>query len=239
MAADQSSGKTTTTCRRFRWLYVARWAVATAVTILAVAVIIRAVVVLLRPEKLQISLAEGRVAVDYIPSLPPPGNAVTFQFLLRASNPSGRASIVYTNVTIRLTDVSVPRAIAGFGLSPTVVAVSQRTTRETAVTVGLTPGDDVPMTYVRALFEGRSVGGVEMEVSGLLASHVAMAAKGGVTTTAVTTTSGAASYYCWPVTIAVVDAAQQATSDDYGGDGGGGGGHDTACLDKSEAPAIA
>lgn len=67
-ATDQSKAAT----RRFRWLYVARWAVASMVTVLAVAVIVRAVVVMLRPEKLQLKLAGGRVAVDWIPSMPPP-----------------------------------------------------------------------------------------------------------------------------------------------------------------------
>ncbi|PNT76554.1 uncharacterized protein LOC100842511 [Brachypodium distachyon] len=236
MAAEQDGGEKTPMtapcrCRGFRWLYVARLAVASAVSIIAVAVIIRAVVVLLRPEKLQLRLAEGRVAVDYISSLPPPGNTVTFRFLLRASNPSGRASVVYTNVTIRLTDVSVPRAIAGFDLGKTMV-VSQRTTREATVKVGLTPAEDLPMAYVRSLFEGRSVGGVEMEVSGVLATRVAVARGGGVAST----TSAAASYYRWPVTIAVVDDGEAEAAllqaSDYSA-------HDTACLDKSEAPAIA
>ncbi|KAI4976227.1 hypothetical protein ZWY2020_049834 [Hordeum vulgare] len=121
-AADQ--GKTA--ARKFGWLYVARWAVASVVTVLAVAVIVRAVVVMLRPEKLQLKLSGGRVAVDSIPSMPP-GNEVALNFVLRANNPSGRAFVEYTNVTVRLTDVSsasaaAPAMIAEFPCSRSRVA---------------------------------------------------------------------------------------------------------------------
>ena len=104
MAAAADHGKTTTSWTRFRWLYVARCTVASVVTVLAVAVIARAVVVMLRPEKLQLKLSGGHVEVDHIPSLPPPGNIVKLKFVLWANNPSGRASVYYTNITVRLTD---------------------------------------------------------------------------------------------------------------------------------------
>jgi hypothetical protein len=216
--AEQGS-KTTSRCRSFRWLYVARLAVASVVTVVAVAVIVRAVVVMLRPEKLQLKLAGGHVTVRDIPSLPPPHNAVQLKFILRANNPSGRASIAYTNITVRFTEASsssssspAPAArIAEFGL-PEPIAVPQRTAHEAAVIVSLVPGEDLPMRYVRALYDGRAVTGAEMKLSGLLTSKVAMA------TTSVNTT-----YYCWPISIAVGPAGDAVA--------------DVPCLDNSEAPA--
>ncbi|XP_044961325.1 uncharacterized protein LOC123412443 [Hordeum vulgare subsp. vulgare] len=226
-AADQ--GKTA--ARRFGWLYVARWAVASVVTMLAVAVIVRAVVVMLRPEKLQLKLSGGRVAVDSIPSMPPPGNEVALNFVLRANNPSGRAFVEYTNVTVRLTDVSsasaaAPAMIAEFPL-PQSIPVLQQTAHEAIVRVGMTPGEDVPMRYVQALFEGRSIDGVEMMLRGDFHSHVEMASGDYVTT------SDPATYYCWPVTIAV-GGSSSSSSPDYTNVVV----TDAPCLDKSEAPAI-
>ena len=224
MGAVADHGKTTTSWTRFRWLYVARCTVAFVVTVLAVAVIARAVVVMLRPEKLQLKLSGGHVAVDHVASLPPPGNVVTFTFVLGANNPSGRASVEYTNITVRLTDAlssPAPTVIAQFDLTQTI-SVTQRTRREAMVRVTLEPEKDVPMQYVRAFFEGRGVAGAQMELSGVFASHVVMA-RGEVTTSIVAT------YYCWPVTVAVGDAL---SLEDYGGV------TDAPCLDKSEAPAI-
>ncbi|XP_048543553.1 uncharacterized protein LOC125522547 [Triticum urartu] len=228
-ATDQSK----TATRRFGWLYVARWAVASVVTVLAVAVIVRAVVVMLRPEKLQLKLSGARVAVDWIPSMPPPRNEVMLNFVLRANNPSGRASVEYTNITVRLTDVTSasspsPTKIAEFDL-PESIPVLQRTAHEAMVRVGMTPGEDVPMRYVRALFEGRSVDGVEMMLRGVFHSHVAMASGDYVTT------SDLATYYCWPVTIAVGGpSSSSSSSPDYTSVVV----TDAPCLDKSEAPAI-
>ncbi|KAF7093052.1 hypothetical protein CFC21_095488 [Triticum aestivum] len=198
--------------RRFRWLYAARCTVACVVTLVAVAVIVRAVVVMLRPEKLQLKLAGGRVAVDYIPSLPPPRNVVVFRVLLRANNPGGRATIVYANVTVRLTDASAGPAatITEFDL-PQRIDVAQRMAHEATAVAELEPGEDLPMRYVRTLYEGRGVAGAEMELSGVLSTHTAMA------TTSVLTT-----YYCWPVTIAVVAGDSAA---------------DVPCFDKLDAPA--
>lgn len=227
MAAGGDQGKTPATSRtRFRWLYVARCTVAFVVTVLAVAVMARAVVVMLRPEKLQVKLYGGLVEVHNIPSLPQPGNEVKLRFFLRANNPSGRASVEYNNVTVRLTDASsspAPTNIAQFHLTQNI-SVSQRTVRETEVRVALTPGEDVPMRYVRAFFEGRDVAGAQMELSGIVVSHVVMA-RGNVKT------SVAATYYCWPVTVGVGDGSSSSSGED-------GTVPDAPCLDKSEAPAI-
>ncbi|KAM0828505.1 hypothetical protein ACQ4PT_067492 [Festuca glaucescens] len=174
----EQGGKTTSSWRSFRWLYMARLAVASIVTVVAVAVIIRAVVVMLRPEKLQLKLAGGHVGVGYIPSLPPPGNLVHLKFILRANNPSGRASVEYANITVRLTEAPssssspAPEArVAEFGL-PEDIAVPQQTAHEAIVMVSLEAKEDVPMRYVRALYEVSGVAGVEMELSGLLSTKL-------------------------------------------------------------------
>jgi hypothetical protein len=215
----EQGGKTTSGWRSFRWLYMARLAVASIVTVVAVAVIIRAVVVMLRPEKLQLKLAGGHVGVAYIPSLPPPGNVVTFRFVLRANNPSGRASVLYSNVTVRLTEASsssssspAPEArVAEFGL-PEDIVVPQQTAHEAIVIVSLEAKEDVPMRYVRALYAVRGVAGVEMELSGLLSTKVARA-----------TTKVRATYYCRPVSVAVGPVAYTVA--------------DVPCLDQLDAPA--
>ncbi|KAM3196277.1 hypothetical protein ACQJBY_072123 [Aegilops geniculata] len=167
---------------------------------------------MLRPEKLQLKLAGGRVAVDYIPSLPPPRKVVVFRVVLRANNPGGRATIQYANVTVRLTDAAAAPAarITEFDL-PQPIDVAQRMAHEATAVAGLEPGEDLPMRYVRALYEGRGVAGAEMELSGILSTHTAMA------TTSVLTT-----YYCWPVTIAVGPSDNAA---------------DVPCFDKLDAPA--
>ncbi|XP_044958597.1 uncharacterized protein LOC123409791 [Hordeum vulgare subsp. vulgare] len=212
--AELQGSKPTSWWRRFRWLYAARCTLACVVTVVAVVVIVRAVVVMLRPEKLQLKLAGGRVAVDYIPSLPPPGNVVVLTFVLRANNPGGRATIVYANVTVRLTDASALAAkITEFDL-PDPIEVAQRTMREASTKVVLEPPEDLPMRYVHALYEGRGVPGAEMELTGILSSHVGVAM---ATTSVVVTT-----YYCWPVTIAV-GAPDSAA--------------DVTCFDKRDAPA--
>lgn len=59
------------TATRFRWLNLARCTLASVVTVLAVVVIARAVVVLLRPEKLRLSVAGGRVSVSRMPAMKP------------------------------------------------------------------------------------------------------------------------------------------------------------------------
>ncbi|CAM0912353.1 unnamed protein product [Alopecurus aequalis] len=225
MAAAADQGKTTTSWTRFRWLYVARCTVAFVVTVLAVAVIARAVVVMLRPEKLELKLSGGHVAVDYITSLPPPGNVVKLTFVLRANNPSGRASVEYTNITARFTyalSSPAPTQIAEFDLTQPIL-VSQRTARESIVTVTLTPKEDLPIRYVRAFFEGRVVAGAQLELRGVFVTM----ASGDVTTT----TNIVATYYCWP--HAVVDtSSSSAPGKNYGSV------PDAPCLDKSEAPAI-
>ncbi|VAI69149.1 unnamed protein product [Triticum turgidum subsp. durum] len=215
----EQGNKTTSWWRRFRWLYAVRCTLACVVTMVAVAVIVRAVVVMLRPEKLQLKLAAGRIAANYIPSLPPPGNEVWLKFVLRAYNPSGRATLEYANVTVRLTDASsssssaeAPTArIAEFDL-PKPIDVMQKTLSEVLVPLSLVPKEDLPMRYVRALYEGRGVADAEMELRGILSTHVAMS------TTSVLTT-----YYCWPVTIAVGPGDYAAA--------------DVACFDKLDAPA--
>ncbi|KAF7094431.1 hypothetical protein CFC21_096741 [Triticum aestivum] len=192
VATDQSK----TATKRFGWLYVARWAAASVVTVLAVAVIIRAAVLMLRPQKLQFRLSGGHVAVDRIPSMPPPDNVVTLTFVFVAYNPSGRAL--------------------------------RRVQQQTIVMVGMTPGEDVPMRYVRALFEGRSVEGVELMLSGVFASHVTTTMASGEVTTRYPAT-----YYCWPVTIAV-GGSSSSSSPDYTSFVV----TDAPCMDESEAPAI-
>jgi hypothetical protein len=72
------------------------------------------------------------------------------------------------------------------------------------------------MRYVRALYDGRAVTGVEMKLSGILTSKVAIA-------TTTTPTSVPATYYCWPVRIAV-GATDYTVAD-------------VPCLENSEAPA--
>uniref|UniRef100_A0ACD5ZP48 Uncharacterized protein n=1 Tax=Avena sativa TaxID=4498 RepID=A0ACD5ZP48_AVESA len=221
--AEQGS-KTASRWRKFRWLYVARLVVASVVSVVAVAVIVRAVVVMLRPEKLQLQLAGGLVAFDNILSLPPPNDTVTLTFVLRGNNPSGRASVEYGNVAVRLTEAAAAASssssspataatIAAFDL-PKNIPVLQQTAHEVIVTVGLTPKQDLPMRYVRALYEGRAVAGAQMQLSGVLTTHVAMKA------TSVPTT-----YYCWPVSIAIGKVDPAATNGDV------------ACFDEKDAPA--
>uniref|UniRef100_A0ACD6A9S0 Uncharacterized protein n=1 Tax=Avena sativa TaxID=4498 RepID=A0ACD6A9S0_AVESA len=222
--AEQGS-KTASRWRKFRWLYVARLVVASVVSVVAVAVIVRAVVVMLRPEKLQLQLGGGLVAFDNILSLPPPNNTVTLTFVLRANNPSGRASVEYGNVAVRLTEAVAAAAsssssspataatIAAFDLTENI-PVLQQTAHEVIVTVGLTPKQDLPMRYVRALYEGRAVAGAQMGLTGVLTTHVAMKS------TSVRTT-----YYCWPVSIAIGKVDPAATNGDV------------ACFDEKDAPA--
>ncbi|EMS51305.1 hypothetical protein TRIUR3_30291 [Triticum urartu] len=147
---------------------------------------------------------------------------------VRAGAPSGE----YNNVTVRLTDITSassasPTKIAEFDL-PLPIAVSPRMAQETIVMVGMTPGEDVPMRYVRALFEGRSVEGVELMLSGVFASHVTTTMASGEVTTRYPAT-----YYCWPVTIAV-GGSSSSSSPDYTSFVV----TDAPCMDESEAPAI-
>ncbi|XP_044444415.1 uncharacterized protein [Triticum aestivum] len=212
--AEQGS-KTPSWWRRFRWLYAARCTVACVVTLVAVAVIVRAVVVMLHHEKLQLKLAGGHVSVDYIPSLPPPGNVVVFRVVLRANNPGGRATLVYTNFTVRLMDASAAAAsptarITEFDL-PQPIDVPQRMAHEATAVAQLEPPEDLPIRYVRAFYEGRGVSGAEMELSGVLSTRTVMA-----------TTSVLPTYYCWPVTIAVSPGDSSA---------------DVPCFEKLDAPA--
>ncbi|KAI4962927.1 hypothetical protein ZWY2020_053844 [Hordeum vulgare] len=57
--------------------------------------------------------------------------------------------------------------------------------REASTKVVLQPPEDLPMRYVHALYEGRGVPGAEMELTGILSSHVGVAM---ATTSVVVTT---------------------------------------------------
>ncbi|KAF0902425.1 hypothetical protein E2562_016260 [Oryza meyeriana var. granulata] len=78
----------------FRWLDLVRCAAAAVVALLAVGVLVWAILVVLRPDELAIKVTHGSVLVR----LPPPKMMFTFQ--LEADNPSGRASMSFTNISI-------------------------------------------------------------------------------------------------------------------------------------------
>ncbi|XP_062227528.1 uncharacterized protein LOC133925794 [Phragmites australis] len=85
----------------FRWLDVARYAVASVVTVLILAVIINSIKVVLRPGTLSLSVTGGSLPVTRSPT---PEKVVVFYSNLRAQNPSGRARIYYINITAYLFD---------------------------------------------------------------------------------------------------------------------------------------
>ncbi|KAF0902420.1 hypothetical protein E2562_016255 [Oryza meyeriana var. granulata] len=225
MTADDGSKLTA----RFRWLNLARCTVATVVTVLAVVVIARAVVVLLRPEKLRLSVAGGSVSVTRMPAMKPLPR-VNISFVLRAFNPSGRASIEYTGLSVTL------RAVDNYNPSPAAAAmpaiiskfpfpdmfVAQQMAHEAKASVSLAAEEDVPLPYVQRLFDGGSIIAA-IQLDGSLTNRMEIdggmsRSDGGVATT----------YYCLPVTIAVGDSHDEDSTTT----------RDTWCLDKSDVPAF-
>uniref|UniRef100_A0A0E0L751 Late embryogenesis abundant protein LEA-2 subgroup domain-containing protein n=1 Tax=Oryza punctata TaxID=4537 RepID=A0A0E0L751_ORYPU len=212
---------------RFRWLNLARCTVASVVTVLAVVVIARAVVVLLRPEKLRLSVAGGRVSINRMAAMKPLPR-VNMSFVLRAFNPSGRASVEYTGLTVTL------RAIDGDAASPATAAaiiaqfpfpdvpVAQQMAHEAVARVSLAAAEDVPLRYVKALFDGGSISAA-IQVDGFLTTRMEIDGRisrsdGGAATT----------FYCLPVTVAVGDGDDDESTSS----------RDTWCLDKSDVPAF-
>ncbi|KAF8732692.1 hypothetical protein HU200_015025 [Digitaria exilis] len=87
----------------FRWLNVARCAVAAVVMVLILAVIINAVQVVLRPNSLSLTVVEGTVFVKRLPE----EKNLSLSLDLRAENPSGRARMYYTNLDAYLLNTTV------------------------------------------------------------------------------------------------------------------------------------
>lgn len=215
------------TATRFRWLNLARCTLASVVTVLAVVVIARAVVVLLRPEKLRLSVAGGRVSVSRMPAMKPLPR-VNMSFVLRAFNPSGRASIEYTGITVALRAIDDGDAASPAAAAPIIaqfpfpdVPVAQQVAHEAAARVSLAAAEDVPLRYVKALFDGRGISAA-IQVDGFLTTRMEIDGRisrsnGGVATT----------FYCLPVTIAVGDGDDDESRT-----------RNTWCLDKSDVPAF-
>jgi hypothetical protein len=93
----------------FRWLDAARYVVSAVVIVLIVAVAAKAIQVVLRPDKLDLSVPGSSVYTRRIPSRVE-GDKLVFSFSLHVLNPSGRARMYYTNVTAYLFDNSTPPA---------------------------------------------------------------------------------------------------------------------------------
>lgn len=91
---------------KFRCLDAGRYAVALTVAVIVVVAIVHAVSTVLRPGDLTISLDRGYVSVKNVSKKVLP-HALFFTFTLRASNPSGRVRIYFTNILANISRSSL------------------------------------------------------------------------------------------------------------------------------------
>lgn len=145
---------------KFRCLAAGRYAVAITVAVIVVVVIVHAVVTVLRPGDLTISLDEGYVSVKNVSKVSPATLCFTFTF--RASNPSGRVRIYFTDILANISRSSL--AVEDFFVCTVDdFVVGQQDASVVAVNA---PSEDMPRDDFNQLFGGGSIGNAILKLSG-------------------------------------------------------------------------
>uniref|UniRef100_A0A0A9B8X5 Late embryogenesis abundant protein LEA-2 subgroup domain-containing protein n=1 Tax=Arundo donax TaxID=35708 RepID=A0A0A9B8X5_ARUDO len=159
MAADDDKPK-------LRCLDAARYAVASAVTVLILVVIVDAVVTVLRPGDLTLKVTGGYVSADNTSG---PGN-VTLRFTLRALNPSGRVRIYYTGIKGTFSgqiNTSAPAEDFRVFRIGNDIAIEQQDSAEVAVLVsGPNNPNVMPPAYFNLLFNGGTIHDAMLKLNG-------------------------------------------------------------------------
>lgn len=160
---------------RFRCLFFTRTAVALVVSVLAAIVVVKAVVLILRPKKLQLTVAPSNVYVQRY-KIGGGDDEYIFRFYLEAKNPSERVFIYYSNITVGLFIDTPDNLIASFNLTPPSISLSQQEQQELVV-YGYTLADDeehVNRSLVdEKLFqkEGQKMTGAIMTLDGIITEN--------------------------------------------------------------------
>lgn len=94
----------------FRWLDAARYVVSALVVVMIVSVAAKAIMVVLRPDKLNLSVQGSSVYTERFPSQVEGGDKLKFTFNLHGENPSGRVRMYFCNISAYIFDNSTPPA---------------------------------------------------------------------------------------------------------------------------------
>ncbi|CAL5050530.1 unnamed protein product [Urochloa decumbens] len=193
----------------FRWIDLARYAVAAVVLVLIVAVIVNAIKLVLRPESLSLSIIGGTVFVRRFQPPPPPATLL-FDFNLRAHNPSGRAHMYFLGITAYLFDINTSAAAADPGPDsfiyfplvdmPLLPLKFMDNFAEANAT-----RDVMTASFFDELYGGSSsasVRGVTVRLDGVLVTEVAVKNK-----------TRTATYFCGPVLVVRGDPGDAAFQD--------------------------
>lgn len=133
MGGEDCSSVCKTGSSGFRWLCLARSALALAVTVLAAVVLVMGLRLVLQPgTTIELNIAQSDVFVQRYEY-----NSTTayysFRFYLEANNPSKAVFITYGNITVKLYDMSPPMTgslLAEFALDPPSFSLSQMEEQE-------------------------------------------------------------------------------------------------------------
>ncbi|CAL4890842.1 unnamed protein product [Urochloa decumbens] len=178
---------------RVPWIDLVRYAVAGVVTVLTIAVIAGAIILSLRPELLQLRVANGYVTVLKIKSMSQPVN-VSIYLVVKAINPAGRAAIRYHNATVHfLYNKSQESEITYFDVSPGLLSVAPQIERDANLWSGnLKAPEDVPMEFAWKMFKEQEIKNATVIFKGILKTQIS----------ALNYTRGSyTKYSCFPVTI--------------------------------------
>ncbi|RCV11068.1 hypothetical protein SETIT_2G158800v2 [Setaria italica] len=182
-----SSGESV--CPTTRWRFLARSAVALVVSVLAAAVVVRAVLLMLHPRMLQLKIAPSDVYVQRSTIFG--DNVYTFTFYLEAANPSDRAFVYYSNITVQFDDEKGD-LIAKFNLTPPSISLAPQEPQQYVVRGLAWHAGDVGHDIDQRLFakDNEKIDLVVMRLYGLVKVN-----EDGVTT------SRPSAYNCQPLAI--------------------------------------
>ena len=128
MGGEDSSCVCKTGSSGFRWLCLARSALALVVTVLAAVVLVNGLRLVLQPgTTIELNIAQSDMFVQRYEDV------YSFRFYLEANNPSKVVFIRFDNITVKLYDTSPPKEeslLAEFDLDPPLLSLSQMEEQE-------------------------------------------------------------------------------------------------------------
>jgi hypothetical protein len=208
MDADDGNGEKSTTT--FRWINVARYAVASVVTVLIATVVVIAIKMVVRPDTLIVRVVGGFISVETPPGLLP--NHLLLQFKVKADNPSGRAVMYYYNISGYLFDKNISASTSNpQGDCFVSIQIKNKTLQQQQAVYSYTWSTVGPeiMTpsYFYMLYHNRSarIDDVTMRIQGDLVTELLS----GYNRTARRTT-----YYCSPLVVGWAPTTTRGAQDD-------------------------
>ncbi|TKW19333.1 hypothetical protein SEVIR_4G013400v4 [Setaria viridis] len=192
----------------FRWLDLARYAVAAVVTVVIIAVVVHAIQVVFRPDSLTLSVLGGSVSTNSLPPATDP--SLSFSYTLRARNPSGRVRMYYFNINTFLFNSSTPATtpepmadcLVSFQLPDMSVMQMRFTDSLIQRTVQRNPNDIMPFAFDALHKTGGSIKDVTMLVNGTLVTEIRFGFN---------TTPRVVKYYCRQLVVGLYDVATMKT----------------------------